>query len=32
LPPGLAIMILVSSVYFVGRAYEEVVNPRLVVQ
>ncbi len=32
LPPGIAIMILVSSVYFVGRAYEQVVNPRLVVQ
>jgi peptide/nickel transport system permease protein len=28
-PPGVAIMILVSAVYFVGRAYEEVVNPRL---
>ncbi len=28
-PPGIAIMILVSAVYFVGRAYEEVVNPRL---
>ena len=28
-PPGTAIMILVSSVYFIGRAYEEVVNPRL---
>jgi peptide/nickel transport system permease protein len=32
LPPGIAIMILVSSVYFVGRAYEQVVNPRLAVQ
>ena len=32
LPPGIAIMILVSSVYFVGRAYEQVVNPRLMVQ
>jgi peptide/nickel transport system permease protein len=32
LPPGIAIMVLVSSVYFVGRAYEQVVNPRLVVQ
>jgi len=31
-PPGIAIMVLVSSVYFVGRAYEQVVNPRLVVQ
>ncbi|MBM6595083.1 ABC transporter permease [Microvirga pudoricolor] len=28
-PPGIAIMILVSAVYFVGRAYEEVINPRL---
>lgn len=28
-PPGVAIMILVSAVYFVGRAYEEIVNPRL---
>jgi len=28
-PPGLAIMFLVSAVYFVGRAYEEVINPRL---
>lgn len=28
-PPGVAIMILVSAVYFVGRAYEQVVNPRL---
>ena len=32
LPPGAAIMILVSSVYFVGRAYEQVVNPRLATQ
>jgi len=31
-PPGMAIMVLVSSVYFVGRAYEHVVNPRLAVQ
>ena len=29
IPPGAAIMILVSSVYFIGRAYEEAVNPRL---
>lgn len=29
IPPGVAIMVLVSSVYFVGRAYERVVNPRL---
>lgn len=28
-PPGVAIMILVTSVYFIGRAYEEVTNPRL---
>lgn len=28
-PPGVAVMVLVSSVYFVGRAYEQVVNPRL---
>lgn len=28
-PPGIAIMILVSAVYFVGRAYEDVINPRL---
>ena len=26
LPPGIAIMVLVSSVYFVGRAYEQVVE------
>jgi peptide/nickel transport system permease protein len=31
-PPGIAIMVLVSAVYFVGRAYEHVVNPRLSVQ
>jgi peptide/nickel transport system permease protein len=29
LPPGAAIMFLVTSVYFIGRAYEEMVNPRL---
>jgi peptide/nickel transport system permease protein len=29
IPPGVAIMVLVSAVYFVGRAYEVVVNPRL---
>lgn len=28
-PPGIAIMLLVSAVYFAGRAYEEVLNPRL---
>lgn len=29
IPPGAAIMILVTSVYFIGRAYEEKINPRL---
>lgn len=29
IPPGIAIMVLVSAVYFVGRAYEAVINPRL---
>ncbi len=29
IPPGVAIMVLVTSVYFMGRAYEDVVNPRL---
>ena len=28
-PPGIAIMVLVTAVYFMGRAYEEVINPRL---
>lgn len=28
-PPGVAIMVLVSAVYLVGREYERVVNPRL---
>lgn len=28
-PPGIAIMVLVSAVYLVGREYESVVNPRL---
>lgn len=28
-PPGVAIMLLVLSVFFIGRTYEEVVNPRL---
>lgn len=32
MPPGIAIMLLVSTVYFVGRAYEHVINPRMVVQ
>ncbi|MDU9004390.1 ABC transporter permease [Sedimentitalea todarodis] len=31
-PPGIAIMVLVSAVYFLGRAYEHVVNPRLAGQ
>ncbi len=29
IPPGAAIMLLVTAVYFVGRAYEEMINPRL---
>ena len=29
-PPGVAIMVLVTAVYFLGRAYEHVVNPRLM--
>jgi len=29
IPPGAAIMILVTAVYFIGRAYEEMINPRL---
>jgi peptide/nickel transport system permease protein len=28
-PPGAAIMVLVTAVYFIGRAYEEMINPRL---
>ena len=28
-PPGFAIMILVTAVYFMGRAYEEIINPRM---
>ena len=32
MPPGIAIMVLVSSVYFLGRAYEHVINPRLARQ
>ena len=32
IPPGVAIMVLVSAVYFVGRAYEQVVNPRLAAR
>lgn len=28
-PPGVAIMVLVSAVYLVGREYERVINPRL---
>jgi peptide/nickel transport system permease protein len=30
IPPGGAIMLLVTAVYFVGRAYEEMINPRLM--
>ncbi len=29
IPPGVAIMTLVTAVYFIGRAYEEMINPRL---
>ena len=29
IPPGAAIMLLVTAVYFIGRAYEEMINPRL---
>jgi peptide/nickel transport system permease protein len=29
IPPGAAIMVLVTAVYFVGRTYEEMINPRL---
>lgn len=29
LPPGICIMIVVMAFYFVGRAYEEIANPRL---
>jgi peptide/nickel transport system permease protein len=29
LPPGICIMLLVMAFYFVGRAYEEIANPRL---
>jgi peptide/nickel transport system permease protein len=29
IPPGAAIMILVTAVYFIGRAYEEMIDPRL---
>jgi peptide/nickel transport system permease protein len=28
-PPGAAIMSLVTADYFIGRAYEELLNPRL---
>jgi peptide/nickel transport system permease protein len=28
-PPGVCIMLTVMSVFFIGRAYEEVLNPRL---
>jgi peptide/nickel transport system permease protein len=29
LPPGICIVLIVMSFYFVGRAYEEIANPRL---
>jgi peptide/nickel transport system permease protein len=29
LPPGICIMLVAMSFYFVGRAYEEIANPRL---
>jgi peptide/nickel transport system permease protein len=29
IPPGAAIMVLVTAVTFIGRAYEEMINPRL---
>lgn len=29
IPPGVSIMVLVTAVYFIGRTYEEVINPRL---
>jgi peptide/nickel transport system permease protein len=29
LPPGVCIMLVVMAFYFIGRAYEEVANPRL---
>lgn len=29
LPPGICIMLVVMSFYYVGRAYEEIANPRL---
>lgn len=29
MPPGVCIMLVVMSFYFVGRAYEEIANPRL---
>jgi peptide/nickel transport system permease protein len=32
MPPGIAIMVLVTAVYFLGRAYEHVVNPRMAQQ
>jgi peptide/nickel transport system permease protein len=29
LPPSLCLVLLISSIYVVGRAYEEKTNPRL---
>ncbi len=29
IPPGVMIMVLVTAVYFIGRTYEEMINPRL---
>jgi peptide/nickel transport system permease protein len=29
LPPGICIVLVVMSFYFIGRAYEEIANPRL---
>ena len=29
LPPGISIALVVAAVFLVGRAYEEVLNPRL---
>lgn len=29
LPPSLGLIVLISSIYFIGRAYEEKTNPRL---
>jgi peptide/nickel transport system permease protein len=29
LPPSIALVMLISSLYLVGRSYEELTNPRL---